>query len=127
MIKQSFYCYGCREYTDQKIERTKENFEIFVCQECGYRNSDYNYNCPECGSEPVEDLNYCDLEECQDALRGCGECQHLKTEKGSLIKMSEPDYNISAAIMYGGSPHDWIETHRCWNCGTIYEFSNSNY
>ena len=98
-----------------------------MCQECGFRHSNYHtYNCPDCGSEPIDDEPYCEVEECTKDLE-CGDCPHLKIEKGTLIKATEPEYCYGTAIMYGGNPCDWVETHKCWRCGTVYEFSNSNY
>ena len=47
--------------------------------------------------------------------------------KGTLIKSSESVYNYGAAMEWGGTPYNWVETHKCWNCGTVFEFENSNY
>lgn len=55
----------------------------------------------------------------------CPKCGYWGNED-SLIKRSKPEYNYRKALEFGGNPMDWVETHECPNCKTIWEFDNSN-
>lgn len=59
----------------------------------------------------------------------CNSCEfhEVEIENGTLINIENEHYCYSAAMNFGGSPYDWTENHKCWNCGTEYEIENSNY
>lgn len=105
ILKKSkrWYCIGCNEFTKQipvysKGWRNTEYISKYNCLSCDYTNYPSEYGCPKCGSESCED---------------------------TWIKSSQRRYDYAGSMNYG-SCYDWTETHKCLDCGTIYEFDNSN-
>lgn len=98
-----FYCWGCREFTKQIPKysegwKGKKYIAEYKCVTCGTINYPSQYSCPKCGAESNED---------------------------TWIESSEERYDYAASMNYG-SCYEWEERHKCWHCGTIYEFTNSN-
>ena len=142
--RRKFFCYGCHEFTNQKIVKsTQEGWEwqdIYVCLDCGFRmdNSWHQYNCPTCGAETAEDYHSCKLRKCnreeevdkkieEDFLcNPCSGCPNYIVDKGTCIGIKDTRYDNFASMNYGGDCRDWTEIHKCWNCRTIYELQNSN-
>ena len=99
---KGYYCWKCRDFTKQKPQYNKdwqgnEYVSSYRCMACGDTNSASGYNCPECGAESNEDTFI---------------------ESFNSRPVLHPDY---------WNCHEWEERHKCWNCGTVYEFINSNY
>jgi hypothetical protein len=126
-----WYCNMCSDFTKQipiyKIGDHGEYVESYKCTVCGRKNYINKYSCPNCGAEPAEDSYYCNLGGCVKPSGDCKDCIHLIKESGTLIYITKPTFRYSVAVEYGSTPYDWIETHKCWHCKTIYEFENSNY
>lgn len=47
-------------------------------------------------------------------------------EKVNLVNRSDPVYNESKALEFGGNPLDWTETWKCPHDGTVFTVENSN-
>ena len=98
-----WYCYTCRDFTKQKPKYntdylSRKYLAEYKCSVCGEENRLDTYGCPNCGAESNED---------------------------TWVSSTDPEYNLAQSMNYG-TCYDWEETHKCWNCDTIYEYENSN-
>lgn len=56
----------------------------------------------------------------------CPKCGRWSDDDITLVERSPAEYNYGKACEFGGTPLDWTETHKCPDCGTEWEFDNSN-
>lgn len=92
------------------------------CLCCGKKSYFHEYDCPKCGAgfDPWE-MECVKGSEC-DKEYGCDKCEYYKAASKTLIELGPRTYVNSE---YYGC-YEWTETHKCWHCGTIYEFEDSN-
>lgn len=64
-------------------------------------------------------------EEPEDPCNSCEFYERIE-EKGTFIEEKDNHFSYWKSMEFGGSPQDWTEVHKCWNCGTVFEFENSN-
>jgi hypothetical protein len=130
---EKWWCESCQAMTpveknpewesDGCPDRFFKEYPWFVrCQQCQSRHHQLSeFGCPQCGCIPDNDDGEAyDLvihkHEVYEDRHGC-----------KLIKVSEPRYNASVAMQYGGNPVDWEETWICGCCGEEFAIVNANY
>lgn len=120
---KKWYCGYCDKFT----KSIKSKSGLMKCLQCGRKHYFDGWSCPKCGAEIIENDVYCTIGKCPCTNNSedinCRECIYFNHEGGTLTNIS--NNHFVSTMDYSG--YEWIETHKCWHCGTIYEFLNSSF